>query len=476
MATAEQTAATAAWIDTVEYKELNFARQALVINPTKACQPLGAFFAAAGFERTLPYEHGSQGCTAYFRNNLSRHFREPFPAVSDSMTEDAAVFGGRANMIEGLKNAHDLYRPGMIAMCTSCMSEVIGDDLKAFIDGAREAGSIPKDFPVAAAHTPSFAGSHLTGYDAMLLAIVETLAAGRHRPEARTAKVNLIPGFDAHVENIRELRRYAALMGADVTVLADNSETFDSPLTGRYELYHGGTTLEEAAESVNAAGTISLQAYTTTKTMAAFKAKYGQKTRAFNYPLGIGGFDAFLAELSAMTGLPVPASVRAERGRAVDAATDAHPYFHGRRLSLFGDPDLMLGLTGFLLEMGAEPVHIVSTNGTSKWKKEMEALLASSPYGASGQVHPGRDLWHLRSLLVTEPVDLLIGNSHGKYAARDAKIPLVRIGFPIVDRVNAQRCATLGYRGAINLITWIANALIEELDRTSDDAHFELLR
>ena len=111
MSDAGTTMATAAWINTVEYKELNFARKALVINPTKACQPLGAFFAAAGFEGTLPYEHGSQGCTAYFRNNLSRHYREPFPAVSDSMTEDAAVFGGRSNMVEGLKNAHDIYRP-----------------------------------------------------------------------------------------------------------------------------------------------------------------------------------------------------------------------------------------------------------------------------------------------------------------------------------------------------------------------------
>jgi nitrogenase molybdenum-iron protein beta chain len=136
----------------------------------------------------------------------------------------------------------------------------------------------------------------------------------------------------------------------------------------------------------------------------------------------------------------------------------------------------MLGLVQFLLEMGAEPVHIVSTNGTKKWATQMQALLSTSAFGASGQVHAGRDLWHLRSLLVTEPVDLLIGNSHGKYAARDAGIPHVRIGFPIVDRVNLHRYATIGYRGAINLITWIANALIEQTDRTSDNAHFELLR
>jgi nitrogenase molybdenum-iron protein beta chain len=467
---------TEEWINTEEYKRLNFERKALVINPTKACQPLGAFFCAAGFEKTLPYEHGSQGCTAYFRNNLSRHYREPFPAVSDSMTEDAAVFGGRANMIEGLKNAFALYKPEMIAMCTSCMSEVIGDDLKAFISNAKDAESIPADFPVAPAHTPSFIGSHLTGYDAMLLGIIETLSDGKPKKGERNGKINLIPGFDPHVENIRELKRYMSLMGIDCTVLADNSEALDSPLTGEYEMYLGKTTLQETADSVNAMGTLSMQAYATTKTIKAFKNKYQQETATFHYPIGISAFDDFLMKVSEMTGKSIPSSIAWERGLAVDAVTDAHPYFHGKRFSLFGDPDLMLGLVRFLMEMGGEPVHIVSTNGTKKFAKEMEALLAASPHGASAQIHCGRDLWHMRSLLVTEPVDMLIGNSHGKYAARDAGIPHVRIGFPIVDRVNLHRYATLGYKGTINLITWIANTFIEEMDRKSDDPHFELLR
>jgi len=467
---------TEEWINTTEYKELNFARKALVINPTKACQPLGAFFCASGFAGTLPYEHGSQGCTAYFRNNLSRHYREPFPAVSDSMTEDAAVFGGQANLVEGLRNAYHIYKPAMIAMCTSCMSEVIGDDLKAFISNARDKGSVPGDFPVAFAHTPSFIGSHLTGYDNMLSGIITALSDGRHREGEQKGRLNIIPGFDPHVENIRELRRYMGMMGVEATVLADNSETFDSPLTGHYEMYKGGTTLEEAAESVNADATVSMQAYATTKTMKEFANKYGQKTASFNYPLGISAFDAFLMKVSELTGRPVPEGIKLERGRAVDAATDAHQYFHGRRFSMFGDPDLMLGLAGFIMEMGGEPVHIVSTNGTKKFTREMEALLAGSPYGSAGQVHSGCDLWHMRSLLMTDPVDMLIGDSHGKYAARDAGIPHVRIGFPITDRLNLHRYATLGYKGAINLITWIANALIEEVDRKSDDAHFELLR
>ena len=50
------------WINSEEYKEKNFARQALVINPPHACQPLGAELAAHGFEGCLPFVHGSLGC------------------------------------------------------------------------------------------------------------------------------------------------------------------------------------------------------------------------------------------------------------------------------------------------------------------------------------------------------------------------------------------------------------------------------
>ena len=82
-------------------------REALTINPAKACQPLGAVSPRVGFEGTLPFVHGSQGCVAYYRSHFSRHFKEPTSCVSSSMTEDAAVFGGLNNMIDGLANAYN---------------------------------------------------------------------------------------------------------------------------------------------------------------------------------------------------------------------------------------------------------------------------------------------------------------------------------------------------------------------------------
>src|SRR5512139_485793 len=109
------------WINSDDYKEKNFARQALVINPAHACQPLGAQLVAHGFEGTLPFVHGSQGCASYYRSTLNRHFREPAPAVCSAMTEDGAVFGGQNNLHEALENAFTLYHPKMMAIFTSCM-------------------------------------------------------------------------------------------------------------------------------------------------------------------------------------------------------------------------------------------------------------------------------------------------------------------------------------------------------------------
>jgi len=468
------TKATTAWLNTVEYKDLNFARKKLVINPAKACQPLGALLCALGIEGCLPFTHGSQGCSAYFRSTLSRHYREPVAAVSDSMTEDSAVFGGQTNLYEGLKNAYAVYKPDVIAVFTTCMAEVIGDDIKAYLGNARKKEAIPQDFPVALGNTPSFKGSHITGYDTMLKGLIECLATPREEAELND-RLYVVPGFDTYTANLREYKRILKLMKAPFTLLPDNSDVLDAPNLGTYKLFPGGTPISEMKAALNAASFLFLQTYSSPTTSKYLESK-AVPVETISLPIGIAGMDRFIEAVAKFTGAEVPEEITFERGLAVDAMTDAHPYIHGKKFALYGDPDLLIGLVTFLLEMGGQPVHIVCTNSTPTFIKDMEALLASSPYGQEATLYAGKDLWHLRSLLVTEPVDMLLGDSHGKWAARDANIPLVRIGFPITDRVNLHRSPIIGYSGVINLITMIANTFLEDVDRNSTEAHFEMMR
>ena len=71
-------------------------------------------------------------------------------------------------------------------------------------------------------------------------------------------------------------------------------------------------------------------------------------------------------------------------------------------------------------------------------------------------------------------VDLLIGNTYGKYISRDEDIPFVRHGFPILDRVGHQYFPTVGYRGAMRLLEQILNAFMDRQDADSPEESFEL--
>lgn len=473
---AERVEEVAAWTKSHEYRELNFAREAVSINPAKACQPLGAVLAALGFARTLPFVQGSQGCTAYFRSYFSRHFKEPIATVSTSMTEDAAVFGGLSNMIEGLENAYALYRPDMMAVSTTCMAEVIGDDLQAYIKQAKSAGSIPADLLVAYAHTPSFVGSHLNGFDVMLRGILEALA----QPGEPNGKLNVICGFDGYAGNLREVRRMLDAMGVEHVMLADYSDVVDAGNTGVYELYpDGGTALVDAADAVNASATIALQRWSTVKTGELIEQEWGQTFSVTWMPVGVRATDAFLSEVCRLTGAQVPTALEAERARAVDAYVDSHPYLHDKRLALVGDPDLLLGLISFALELGMRPVHIVCTNGDKRFKRAAEGMLAASPFGQDATVWIKKDLWHLRSLMFTEPVDLLVGPSTAKFLWKDTGTPFIRVGFPLFDRHHLHKRPIVGYEGALNLLTDFVNTVLDELDRKAiacSSPSFDLIR
>jgi nitrogenase molybdenum-iron protein beta chain len=222
--------------------------------------------------------------------------------------------------------------------------------------------------------------------------------------------------------------------------------------------------------------TINLGPYSAAKTFAWAKENFSGKHVSMPLPFGIAKTDAFLMKLSELFGKPVPDSLKAERGRAVDLMTDAHQYIHGKKFALYGDPDYLLGYVSFLLEMGAKPYHILCSKGNKKLEKEIQALLDESTYGKEGKIYMNKDLWHLRSLVVTDPVDGIIGDTHGKFAARDAKVPLFRFGFPIFDRVNLHRVPLVGYQGVMNMLSTICNKFIDITDETCEERQFEMMR
>ncbi|PRX30420.1 Mo-nitrogenase MoFe protein subunit NifK [Orenia metallireducens] len=443
-------------------------RSGLVVNPVKTCQPIGAMYAALGINKCLPHSHGSQGCCSFHRMHLTRHFRDPVVATTSSFTEGASVFGGRSNLNTSMKNIWKLYNPDVVAINTTCLSETIGDDVGSMIASM----DLPEGKTVIHASTPSYVGSHITGYSNMVQAMIKQLA--QKDEEASNEKINLIPGF-VDPGDMREIKRITKLMGIPFTMLPDTSGVVDSPMTGKYEMYpKGGTTIEEIKDSGNSKATIALGSFASEAGAFELERKCDVKPYVLKTPIGVKATDEFIMQLVKITGQEVPYALEEERGQLVDIMTDTHFHFHGKTVAIFGDPDVVIAMTEFVVSLGMTPKYVVTGTPGKEFKQQVDAILEDAGVEGVKVKNPG-DLLELHQWIKNESVDLIIGNSYGKYIAKEEDIPLVRFGFPILDRSVQSYLPIVGYKGAMRLIEKISGALLDRADRDATEEDLELV-
>jgi len=445
-----------------------YERKALVINPAKTCQPVGAMYAALGIHNCLPHSHGSQGCCSYHRTVLSRTYKEPAMASTSSFTEGSSVFGGGANLKTAVKNIWALYNPDIIAVHTTCLSETIGDDLPTYINEME----IPEGKTVIHANTPSYQGSHVTGYSSMIKGMVDYLSKSSGK---KNGKINVIPTFVAPAD-MKEVKRIFKLMGIPFIIMPDTSGVLDAPTTGKFELYpKGGTKIEDIVDAGNSELTLALGKFGAEAGALALEKKCKIPFKTLKAPIGIDATDEFLMALSAATGKEVPEELEEERGQLVDLMLDSYQYFNGKKVALAGDPDTIIPLTQFCIALGMIPKYVVSGTPGEEFVKTINAMLAEACIEGS-KVKAMGDFFDLQQWIKNEGVDLLIANSYGKFIARAENIPHIRFGFPILDRYGHYYIPDFGYKGGIALVEKMSNAILDKIERECLEEDFEVVR
>ncbi|WP_163337474.1 nitrogenase molybdenum-iron protein subunit beta [Desulfopila sp. IMCC35008] len=444
-------------------------RKALMINPAKTCQPIGAMYAALGIKGCLPHSHGSQGCCAYHRSALTRHYKEPVSAATSSFTEGASVFGGQANLLQAINNIFTVYEPEVIAVHTTCLSETIGDDLPQIFDKAIKDKKVPEGKTVLGANTPSYVGSHVTGFSNM----VKAMAALAEKTGTKNGKVNIIPGW-VEPSDMEEIKRIAAMMGVNITMYPDTSGVLNGPLTGEYKMFpDAGTSIDDIKASGDAIGTLALGEWCSADAARLLDTKCKVPCSILDMPFGLQATDRFIDALRHVAGTSVSDELSLERGQLVDLISDMHQYFYHKKVAIYGDPDQLIAMTEFLVSIDMCPVHIITGTPGKKFEKRIKEITADVPYEVN--VKAKGDMFLLHQWIKNEPVDLLIGNSYGKYIARDEDIPFIRWGFPILDRQGHQYFSTTGYRGGLRMLEKILSALLDRLDRDNPEEKFELV-
>ena len=431
-------------------------------NACKLCKPLGACLAFRGIEGAVPFLHGSQGCATYMRRYIISHYREPVDIASSSLGEKHAIYGGGPNLKQGLKNVMSKYNAGMIGIATTCLTETIGDDVPTIVNEFRrdfademEAHGSPDLVRVS---TPSFAGTHIEGFHAAVKAVVDQLAEETEPHQG----ISLFPGFVSPAD-IRYLREVIDDFGLQGTILPDISLTLDGPALKDYEkLPSGGTPISEIRAMGGSRAAIEFGRSLSAKHSAGglLDARFGVPLHSLGMPIGLRESDSFFELLEELSGQATPEKHALERGRLIDAYVDGHKYIFDKRAIVYGEEDLVVGITGFLAEIGVRPVLCASGGRSGKFEQAIaevtEDLLPEPPV-----VREGADFYDIAEEAEALEPDLIIGNSKGYQLAKKWGVPLIRVGFPIHDRFGGHRILHLGYRGAQTLLDNIVNTVIE---------------
>ncbi|MEW5949989.1 MAG: nitrogenase component 1 [Thermodesulfobacteriota bacterium] len=438
-------------------------------NACKLCKPLGACLAFRGIDGTVPFLHGSQGCATYMRRYIISHFREPMDIASSSLGEKHAVYGGGANLKQGLKNVMDKYGAKLIGIATTCLTETIGDDVPMILNEFRQEMAKQKGkkkyLPsLVSVSTPSYSGTHMEGFHAAVKAVIDQLAMNAGFIES----INLLPGFLSPAD-IRYLKEVLEDFGLPGIILPDVSETLDAPARRDYEkIPVGGTPISDIRVMGGAKSTLEFGRTLFHKDTPGklITKRFMVPLHQMGSPIGLRESDRFFAILEELTGRKSPKKYLHERGRLIDAYVDGHKYVFGKKAIVYGEEDLVVGITAFMAEIGIRPVLCASGGQSGRFREAIEevtaSLLPDPPI-----VHEGMDFYEIAEEAEGCAPDLIIGNSKGYPLARQRQIPLIRVGFPIHDRFGGQRILHIGYRGAQNLLDRIVNALIEKKQEAS---------
>jgi nitrogenase molybdenum-iron protein alpha/beta subunit len=116
------------------------------INPLWPCALTGAVSALSGFKGLAVVIHGSSGCYYYPATLLHRDLHSTF------LVEQEVVFGTGERLLEVVKTLIPEYEK--IAVVTSCVTSVIGEDIRTLLDG----------YDVILVDSPGFMGDFEAGY------------------------------------------------------------------------------------------------------------------------------------------------------------------------------------------------------------------------------------------------------------------------------------------------------------------------
>jgi nitrogenase molybdenum-iron protein beta chain len=323
--------------------------------------------------------------------------------------EQETIFGGEQSLEEALKQADELYEPPLITIVTGCVPSITGDDIQAVqkqCSGATQ---------VLAIDSAGFAGDMAAGYEDALLQLAELM-----QPPAQTRpdSINLIgichddPKLHSDLVEIHEMLGNISI---NATIASCSVAEFTKAPQAELNVVCGMG-----------------------ETLASFmKERFDIPYIYVDYPYGIEGSRRFLTAIAAEFGKDIKKGIMEQERTVTERLKHIYLYLHeiqGLPVAIIGDPGRAEALAKFLADELLLHVDVFAGKTIDSDRYELENQIRQ-----------------------TAPI-LLFGSSFERELAGELDIPLLRVSYPVFDRVYVAERPYAGFRGTIHLLEDIINA------------------
>jgi light-independent protochlorophyllide reductase subunit B len=342
------------------------------------------------------------------------------PPVTYTTFQARDLGADTANLFkDAARDAFQRFAPQAMIVGASCTAELIQDDP----GGLAEALALP--VPVIPLDLPSYSRKENFGADETFFQIVKALAKPLPRSEAVTCNL-LGPtalGF-RHRDDVTEVTKLLGSMGIAVNACAPLDAT-------PADIAHLGT------------AHFNVLMYPETAETAA---RHLEKALAQPFtkvvPIGTGATRDFLAEVAAITGLPLPPETGLRQPWY--AASVDSTYLTGKRVFIFGDGTHAIAAARIAAkEIGFEVVGLGCYN-----REQARALRAAAAlYGVQPLVTD--DYLEVEAEIARLQPELILGTQMERHIAKRLGIPCAVISAPVhVQDFPARYSPQMGYEGA----------------------------
>jgi nitrogenase molybdenum-iron protein beta chain len=438
--------------------------------PRYFCSFGGALSTLEALPETIPVLHAAGGCAgsiAWGQNGGSGlqvgGYCGGLAVPSSNIGEREVIFGGSDRLAREIRHTLDIMEGRLFVVITSCVTEMIGDDVQAVVQEIQGENKYP-DTDLVFARTGGFKGNSYDGYDLVMSTLVsQYVRQPVYTKKGRVNVLGIVPYMDSFWRgNLEGVRRTLALLGLEVNTFF----TLDD-------------SLESLRDSGSAELTIVVSDVYGIETAKRYQERFGIPYISLSLPIGAAASAGLLRKTRAALGLhgEVEAIIERENNRFyryVEPLADL--YFDAdlqRYAVVIADVNYAVGVTRFLYDdLGWLPVL---TQCTDILNEEQQIALSEKLIGPAGQrpltvfdtnaSEAGR---YLLGLYPKRERDLymdslspafVVGSSLERDLALTIGAPHLSVSFPVANRAVLNRGYT-GFAGGLTLMEDLLSAVV----------------